>query len=223
MRKPSRRADEPDDVWSTFTCPQPSAEGYRIVWVHSTALSATNAETRRRRVSKACAGLDELAVKLAGPKSRLASRVAVETAAAAVLDQHHATRFVTIHIEQIVEESFKQDGAGRPGPATRYKRTTRPRFRLTYRVRDDVVLADAASDGCFPIVSNDTTLTDAQLLAAYKYQPQPRTPTPPAQRRPARRPGVPQDPRPHRGPPRLPLPGPADPSPARTRDPQRHA
>ncbi|MFZ1309599.1 MAG: hypothetical protein WAR60_10605, partial [Candidatus Microthrix parvicella] len=30
---------------------------------------------------------------------------------------------------------------------------------------------DAASDGCFPLITNDTTLTDAEVLAAYRYQP----------------------------------------------------
>ena len=30
---------------------------------------------------------------------------------------------------------------------------------------------DAATDGCFPLITNDTTLTDAEVLAAYRYQP----------------------------------------------------
>ena len=31
--------------------------------------------------------------------------------------------------------------------------------------------ADAASDGCFPLITNDTSLSDGELLAAYKSQP----------------------------------------------------
>src|SRR5664280_2955613 len=31
--------------------------------------------------------------------------------------------------------------------------------------------AGAASDGCFPLISNDRLLSDAQVLAAYRYQP----------------------------------------------------
>ncbi len=30
---------------------------------------------------------------------------------------------------------------------------------------------DAASDGCFPFVTNDMAMTPAQLLSAYKAQP----------------------------------------------------
>ena len=171
MRKPGARTGDPDDVWSVFAAPQPSAEGYRIVWVHSTSLAATNAETRRRRIATTCAALDDLAGKLAGPKTRYRDTVSVERAAQAILDTHHTNRLIKVHIGQTVDETYRQDNPGRPGPATRYRRTTRPRFTLTHTVNDDAVTADAASDGCFPLVSNDTTLTNAELLAAYKYQP----------------------------------------------------
>ncbi len=33
------------------------------------------------------------------------------------------------------------------------------------------VAYDAATDGCFPLVSNDRELSDAELLGAYRYQP----------------------------------------------------
>jgi hypothetical protein len=33
------------------------------------------------------------------------------------------------------------------------------------------VADDAASDGAFPLISNDRSLSDAQLLGAYRYQP----------------------------------------------------
>jgi transposase len=171
MRKPGRRTGDPDDVWSVFTSPQPSAEGYRIVWVHSTSLTATNAETRRRRIAKTCAALDELGAKLAGPKTRYRDKVSVQRAAQTILDHQHTNRFIKVHIGQTVDESFRQDNPGRPGPTTRYRRTTRPRFTLTHTVNDNAVTADAASDGCFPLISNDTTLTDGELLTAYKYQP----------------------------------------------------
>lgn len=42
---------------------------------------------------------------------------------------------------------------------------------LTWRVRPHVIKADAASDGCFPLVTNDRDITPAEALAAYKYQP----------------------------------------------------
>jgi len=35
----------------------------------------------------------------------------------------------------------------------------------------DKIRYDAASDGCFPLISNDRILSDADVLAAYRYQP----------------------------------------------------
>ena len=39
-RKPGPRAGEPDQVYTTFPAPLPSTEGYRVIWVHSTAKAA---------------------------------------------------------------------------------------------------------------------------------------------------------------------------------------
>ena len=47
----------------------------------------------------------------------------------------------------------------------------RLRHRVTWTIDDTTVAADAASDGCFPLISNDRTMTGAELLTAYKYQP----------------------------------------------------
>ena len=44
-------------------------------------------------------------------------------------------------------------------------------FKLTFNVDEEKVAYDAATDGCFPLVSNDRDLTDPELLAAYRYQP----------------------------------------------------
>ena len=53
VRLPGERIGDYDLVWSTFPSPLPSAEGYRIVWVHSTArLPATRAPADRPRVSR---------------------------------------------------------------------------------------------------------------------------------------------------------------------------
>ena len=46
LRLPGTRLGEPDQVYSTFPAPLPSAEGHRIVWVHSTAKAARDATSR---------------------------------------------------------------------------------------------------------------------------------------------------------------------------------
>lgn len=70
-----------------------------------------------------------------------------------------------------VSSDYRQERRGRPGPNTRYRRIDRSRFTLALSTDAAQVAADAASDGCFPFVTNDTAMTPAELLTAYKAQP----------------------------------------------------
>jgi transposase len=171
IRLPGERIGDLPRVWSTFPSPLPSAEGYRIIWVHSSAKAAHDEHARRSRIQAGTAAIDELATKLAGPKSRLKTRAAVEQAVAKTLADTGSTRWVEVTLTETVEEGFRQEKRGRPGTDTRYRRTTRTRYSITWRTRDDLIAYDAASDGCFPLVTNDRQLPDNEALVAYRYQP----------------------------------------------------
>jgi transposase len=171
IRLPGSREGAPDRVYSTSPAPLPSAEGHRIIWVHSTAKAARDATARQTRIEAGAAAIDALNTKLAGPKCRLKTRLAVEEAAAVALTDAGAARWIQATITETVEETYRQENRGRPGAATRYRRSTRTRYTITYQPRTDVIAYDAATDGCFPLITNDTTLTDAEILSAYRYQP----------------------------------------------------
>jgi transposase len=171
IRAPGPRAEDPDQVYATFPAPTPAAEGYRVIWVHSTAKAARDAASRLARIQAGTAGVEALAARLAGPKCRLKTRVAVEAEAEAVLARAGADRWVDFTVSERTEESFRQEHRGRPGANTRYRRRTRTRYAISWAVRRDVVGYDAVTDGCFPLVTNDAELTDADVLAAYRYQP----------------------------------------------------
>ena len=170
-RRPGPRHGEPDQVYSTFPAPLPSAEGYRIIWVHSTAKAARDAAARQARIEAGAAAIDALATRLAGPKCRLGTRVAAEDEATAVLARAGAERWVGCTVTETTEETYRQERRGRPGKDTRYRRHTRTRLSIAWDTRLDVLAYDAATDGCFPLITNDTTLTDAEVLASYRYQP----------------------------------------------------
>ncbi|MGH4017637.1 MAG: IS1634 family transposase [Pseudonocardiaceae bacterium] len=170
-RRPGARIGDPDQVYSTCPAPTPSAEGHRIVWVHSTAKAARDAAARQARIEAGVSVMDILADKLSGPRCRTHSRVAAEQAATQALAEAGASSWVTVTITETVVKDYKQERRGRPGPNTRYREVTRTRYALTHDVDLDKIAYDAASDGCFPLITNDTTLTDAEVLAAYRYQP----------------------------------------------------
>ncbi|HXZ73714.1 MAG TPA: IS1634 family transposase, partial [Streptosporangiaceae bacterium] len=161
LRVAPARLGDPDQVYSTVPAPLPSAEGYRIVWVHSTAKAARDAAARQGRIEAGAAAIDALATRLAGPKCRLKTAVAVEEEAAAVLARAGADRWIGYTVAQTVTETFRQERRGRPGADTRYRRHTTTRHTISSDTRLDVLAYDAATDGCFPLITNDTTLTDA--------------------------------------------------------------
>jgi transposase len=170
-RAPSRQKEGPPDVLSTFEAPLGSAEGYRVIWAHSSTKRLNDALGRARRIERATVALEELAARLAGPKCRLKSLVTVEDEAKEALAEHDAAKYFEIWVVEEVEKTYRAEQPGTPGPGARFRQATRPKFRLTWKLRQHVVKAEACSDGCFPLVTNDTKTTPAEVLAAYKYQP----------------------------------------------------
>ena len=170
-RRPARRDGDPDEVWRTFESPLPSTAGYRVIWVHSNSKQTRDAATRASRIAAGLAALEALSVKLGGPRCRLKSVVAVESAVERALEHTRAARFFTTCVEEVPQESFRQATRGRPGPATHYVKRVSSRIALSFNVRSEVVSADAKSDGTFPLLTNDSVMTPAVVLNAYKYQP----------------------------------------------------
>jgi transposase len=171
IRLPGERLGDRDRVWSVFASPLPSAEGYRIIWIHSSVKAARDEHARRSRIEAGAAAITELGTRLAGPKTRLKTRQAVQAAADAALTDTGSARWLHVSITETVEETFRQEKRGRPGTDTRYRRSTRTRYTLTCQPCDDVIAYDAASDGCFPLITNDRTLSETEVLVAYRYQP----------------------------------------------------
>ncbi len=168
---PSRAPDTPDDVLSTYQDHLPSADGHRIIWIHSTAKARRDATRQHARIAKAIAAIDALNSRLAAPRCRIKTVVAAEAEAREAIEEVHATRWVRFHVEQNTVESFRQAKRGRPGPNTAYKKVLTTTLRIRFAVDEDQVTHDAASDGMWPLITNDPDMTPAELLAAYKWQP----------------------------------------------------
>lgn len=169
-RQPGKRKDDPPQVYWAAEAPAPSAEGYRIVWIRSSVKRADDAAARTDRIERARIGLGELAESLASPRCRLKSKAAVQQAALAILAEAGAARWVRAEVEDIVEYEHRQVRRGRPGKDTVYRRTERHRFRVEVTTDTDAIAFDAASDGCFPFITNDKS-TPPELLRVYKAQP----------------------------------------------------
>lgn len=171
LRRPGKRIGDPDEIFCATCAPSPSSEGYRIVWIRSSEKVRLDAEARRRAIEKARVAIGELDSKLKGPRCRLKNLGAVEAAGRAAIEQAGGQRWVDVVVstETIVEH--RQQRRGRPGPNTAYVRIEEQRFSLRVVIADDVVRDDACFDGCWPMMTNDKAMTEAELLLAMKRQP----------------------------------------------------
>jgi transposase len=69
------------------------------------------------------------------------------------------------------EHTFKQARRGRPGPDTAYRKITRRRYDIEWTTDEAAIAYDKRSDGMYPLLTNDRTLSPAQVLIAHKGQP----------------------------------------------------
>ena len=170
-RRPGKKKDDPDEVIYATPAPSPSVEGYRICWFRSTTKEADDAAKRRRAIEAARVATEALCEKLSRPRCRLKDEASVEAAARAAIEQAGAARWVKAEISTRTLVRHRQQRRGRPGPNTLYVRIEEQRYHVRAVVMDDVVRDDACFDGCWPTMTNDTNLTEAELLGAMKRQP----------------------------------------------------
>lgn len=166
---PQRKGD-PDDVWSVAPAPFESAEGHRIVWVHSTNKHRLDEQARRDCLARALAALDELQQRLAGPKCRFHDRAAVHAAAAAAIKRHGVSSLVSFDIDERLQQWIREEPRG-PGRSPARRRMQKLRFTLHRQIDEAALAREAAAYGCFALITNDRDLADTEVLAAYRHQP----------------------------------------------------
>jgi transposase len=171
LRLPPERHDNPERLWRTFEAPVPSVDGYRVIWVHSSDRAARDGAARSAAIEKGLAAIEAVEARLTTPRSRLRSNVAAKEAATAALRDAGALRWVGFKLTEEKMETFSQERRGRPGADTRYRRREKTVFHVTAELDGDAVAYDTRTDGLFPLITNDAAMTPAEVLVAYRYQP----------------------------------------------------
>jgi transposase len=168
------KTDEHGQVRDRFAIsdgPALTAEGYRLVWYHSTRKAELDAAARATHIEKTLQRLGQLQAKITSPRTRWRQPEKVQQAVDQILKTHDTADFVRVEIAARQQEHFRQEKPGRPGPATHYVRSVRTRYELRYEVDPVRMAAESVTDGVFPLVTNVAELSDLELLHAYKRQP----------------------------------------------------
>jgi len=168
---PGERKEAPERVFQTFESPVPSSDGFRVIWVHSSDKGARDASSRSAAIEKGLGAIEALEARLLAPRSRLRTRMAAEEAARTALAEAGATRWIRCRVTEEKAVSFTQEKRGRPGQTTRYRRHEKSVFHVRAELDPEAIAYDVRCDGLFPLVTNDREMTPAQVLVAYRYQP----------------------------------------------------
>ena len=168
------KTDDDGTVLDRYSLCEPatsSAEGYRLIWCHSTSKAEYDFEARQKKVARTVTRLSDLQQKLASSRTRYRQRAKVEEAVAEILRELGTVEWVSVTIEERELETFHQEGRGRPTERTRYVRQAKTQFELKHRVELERLMAEANNDGYFPLITNEPSLSERELLLAYKAQP----------------------------------------------------
>jgi transposase len=166
-----RASDGPRDCWYVYKAALPSAEAWPVVWVYSTLLKLRQEARRRRNLAAATEALGALRARLLKARARLRGAAQIDLQVATILEHYHVGRYVKVQRTVREEHAFKQTQRGRPGPDTAYRKITRRRYDIDWTLDEAAVDYDKKSDGMYPLLSNDRSLSPAQILTAHKGQP----------------------------------------------------
>lgn len=166
-----RYRDGPRDCWYVYKPELPSAEAWTVVWVWSALLTLRHESRRRRNIAAATEQLTDLRQRLLSARARLRGAAQIDLKVAEILEPYHVGRYLKVRRVVREEHVYKQAKRGRPGPETAYHKITRRRYDIEWSFDQAAIAYDQKSDGMYPLLSNDRSLSPAQILQAHKGQP----------------------------------------------------
>jgi len=170
-RENPRRKRGPRDRWYVWKHSLPSREGWPVIWVYSSLLRHKQGQSRRERIARAEQELLDLAECHLHGRPRKRARHEVWSQISSLLQAQRVERYVKVTLDTVDEHAYRQEHRGRPGPKARYVRITKHRWQIRWEVDEEAVAYDVRSDGMYPLLTNDRSLTPRQVLEAHKRQP----------------------------------------------------
>ena len=141
-----------------------------MIWVWSALLTLRQGARRQRQISRRHRGAQPAPApgQGPGPPPRAAE---IDLRVGQILEHYHVGRYLKVRRIVREEHRFKQTRRGRPGPDTVYRKITRRRYDLEWSIDEAAIAYDEKSDGMYPLLTNDRSLTPLQVLEAHKGQP----------------------------------------------------
>jgi len=172
LQIPNKRSEiGPPDVFYSCAAPERTAEGFRVVWFRSSAKAALDGAAREKRMTQAQAELGLLSQRL--NRRQLRSARQIRKAVREIVDRRSVRPLLLVRLKRQVQERFKRLRRGRPGAHDPVRVVRKIAWSLEVRVDEEVVRAEARTDGVFPLTCNlnKKKHPKKEVLSIYKYQP----------------------------------------------------
>ena len=162
---PNSRKKSETVIYQTYEG-ESTENGYRIIWVHSSAKEQQDKNRRENKLAKVESQLIELSPRLNQYQLKTKEQIdkAIKKATKGASDLFEVQ---LIEDKQIVS---RQIGPGKPGPKTQYKEEEKVTYRLKWELDRKAVEEKATRDGIFPLITN-SALDGSEVLRIYKNQP----------------------------------------------------
>jgi transposase len=164
----NRQVQGAEDRLGAMESPIPAADGFRLIWYHSSLKHDHDAQSRQKCIQRAWRELEAFAEILEGPRCRYTTTAGVAKAAERILAAAHAARWLEYEIEPWEERTYRQEKRGRPDSKTRWRRRTKSRFRLRWKPNLTTMDYDGRTDGIFPLVTNRKDLSVFEVQEIYR-------------------------------------------------------
>jgi transposase len=151
--------------------PTLSKEGFRLLWIKSSAKAAQDKRVREEGLVKAKAELQELRGGL--NKRELKAGTQIRNAIKKILKAHGCEAFLSVKLQSEVRTKTKRLRAGRPKKADGFQYVSDTLY--DFKVKDLAVplRKEANTDGVFPLITNlpEKSHKALDVLQIYRYQP----------------------------------------------------
>jgi transposase len=153
------------NVYRTYEADR-TKDGFRVIFVHSSAKQKDDESRRQKKIDKAIALLEELSPKLNA--YHLKTKKEIKAAVDKICKE--VKGFVDVKILTERKQVKVKTSPGRPSLSSTFK----SKWEFTHSIEwalNEHFLADASrTDGIFPLITN-TDLQDSEVLKKYKNQP----------------------------------------------------
>jgi len=161
----------PERYWSTTDGPSKSEDGFRILWIRSSAKAEEDERSRMDKLEKAKSALQELRGRL--NRRDLKTAPQIRQAIKKVLKENACQAFLSVKVLSEIRTRTKRLRPGRPGKTDGFQYVSDTLYDLEVKELAAALRKEANTDGVFPLVTNlpEPEYKTLEVLEIYRYQP----------------------------------------------------